>query len=134
MSTLDEEDRREYALYPCKTSQSFCVVHFPDLDDRARPMEDADHGKALHAREHARRSHGDFRRDEGQLVADAHAELGRRLVADSDAKAAGRQVVQFALLHEVIDDRDIAFLRRVDGIEQDFLHLAVVGQQALTVG
>jgi hypothetical protein len=52
-------------------------------------MEDADHGKALHAREHAGRGHADFRGDEGQLVADAHAELGRGLVADDDAELPG---------------------------------------------
>ncbi|MNX95048.1 hypothetical protein D3C86_1273030 [compost metagenome] len=94
-------------------------------------MEDADHGKALHAREHPGRGHRDFGRDEGQLVADGRTELGRGLVADDDAELTRHQVVEFSLGHELIDDRHLALLRRVDGIEQDFRDLAVVGQQTL---
>ncbi|MNQ62797.1 hypothetical protein D3C85_771550 [compost metagenome] len=97
-------------------------------------MENADNGEALHAREHPGRGHADLRRDEGDLVTDADAELGRSLVADDDAEAARRQIVELALFHEVVDDRHIALERRVDGIEQYLGHLTVIGQQALHLG
>ena len=58
-----------------------------------------------------------------------HAQLGRGLVTDDNAKAARRQRVELTLQHELIDDRDVVFLGRVDAIEQDLLHFAVVGQQ-----
>ena len=97
-------------------------------------MEGAHHGKALHAREHAGRGHGDFRGDEGQLVANLYAQLGRGLVTDDDAKAARRQLVELTLQHELVDDRDVALLGRVDAVEQDLLHFAVIGQQPLHLG
>ena len=104
------------------------------VDLTGADMKNALHGKTLHAREHAGRCHRDFRRNEGQLVANAHTELFRRLVTDDDAEAAWGQRVELALLHKLVNDRDIALLRRVDGIEQDFLHIAIIGQQALHLG
>jgi len=97
-------------------------------------MENALHGEALHAREHACRGHGDFRRNKGQLVTNGHAEFFRRLVANDDAEAARSQRIELPLLHKLIDDRHIALLRRVDGIEQYLLHIAVIGQQTLHLG
>ncbi|MNE12503.1 hypothetical protein D3C80_1053040 [compost metagenome] len=97
-------------------------------------MEYADHREAFHAREHARRGHRDLRGDEGQLVADTDTQLGRRLVTDHDAEVTRRQSVELTFTDEVIDDRHLSFLGRVDAIEQHLLHLALVGQQPLHLG
>ena len=94
-------------------------------------VEDAGHGEALHAREHAGRSDGDFRCHEGHLVADTDAQLGRSLVADHQAEFAGPEVIDPALLDESVDDRDVVLLRRIDAIEQNLLDLPVMGQQTL---
>ncbi|MNZ59398.1 hypothetical protein D3C78_774360 [compost metagenome] len=104
------------------------------VDFTGADMEDADHGKALHAREHAGGGHGDLRGDEGQLVADADTQLGRRLVTDHDAELTRRQGVELTFTDEVVDDRDLPLLGRVDAVEQHLLHLAVMGQQALHLG
>ena len=102
------------------------VVHLASAD-----MEDADHGEALQTRKHARRGHRDFRRDEGDLVANPYAEFGGGAVADNDAKAARRQGCKAAFLEVIANDRDLGLFLGINGIDQHFLHFAVAAQQAL---
>ncbi|MNO82713.1 hypothetical protein D3C76_739960 [compost metagenome] len=104
------------------------------IDLAGAHVENADHGKALHAREHPRGGNRDLGGDESQFVADRKAKLGRGLVADHDAELTGLERVEVALLDEGINDRDLALLGRVDAIEQHLLHLALMGQQALHLG
>ncbi|MNQ41505.1 hypothetical protein D3C85_551810 [compost metagenome] len=101
------------------------------IDLSGANMKDAHHGKALEPRKHARRRYRDFGRDEGDLVAQAHAQLGGGLVADDDAEGTGFEVLQAALPKEIADDRNLRLLERIDGIDQHLLHLALIREQAL---
>ena len=101
------------------------------VDLAGADMENTDHGKPLEARKHAGWSNSDFRGNKGDLVTQVDAEFGGGLVTQHHAKLAGLQIIQATLFEEVADDRDLGFFLRIDRIDQHFLHLAVVGQQAL---
>ncbi len=60
-----------------------------------------------------------------------HAEVLRRLVADQDAELAGFEALQRPFLEELVDDRNLALLVRVDGVDQHLLHRAARAEQAL---
>ncbi|MCY1430732.1 hypothetical protein D9M71_466850 [compost metagenome] len=94
-------------------------------------LEHADHGEALEAREHPGRGHRGLGQDEGQLVADIDPEAPRGDLADDDAELAALQIIQAALDHVLIDDRDVLLRLRQYRVDQHRLHPAAVGEHAL---
>eukprot|EP01022_Parablepharisma_sp_SALTPOND_P029462 TRINITY_DN735_c0_g1_i1.p1 TRINITY_DN735_c0_g1~~TRINITY_DN735_c0_g1_i1.p1 ORF type:complete len:1397 (+),score=453.90 TRINITY_DN735_c0_g1_i1:9191-13381(+) len=93
--------------------QGFGILH---LDEGQRgielvvtSLEDARHGELLQARQHARRGHLPLRRDQGDLVAQAHAQAARQLATDDDIEFTGLERIETALLDLLGHIRDLGF-------------------------